>query len=64
MPDIRGTPAHPFTWDQLREKGRALSGACRAPLDLDLLQEAVQGLSQVGNVALLDRLLTGEPSAP
>jgi 2-methylcitrate dehydratase PrpD len=59
--DSRGTPAHPFGWDQLREKARALTGACRPPLDLDLLQEAVQGLSQARDLGLLDRLLTGAP---
>ena len=61
--DSRGTPAHPFTWEQLREKARALTGACRPPLDLDLLREAAQGLSQASDVRLLDRLLTGAPSA-
>jgi 2-methylcitrate dehydratase PrpD len=55
--DSRGTPAHPFTWDDLRDKARALAGGCRPPLDLDLLGEAVQGLARAKDVSAFDRLL-------
>jgi 2-methylcitrate dehydratase PrpD len=55
--DSRGTPTHPFTWDDLRDKARALTAGCRPPLDLDLLREAAQGLARAKDVALLDRLL-------
>ena len=61
--DSRGTPARPFTWEQLHEKARALTAECKPPLNLDLLQEAVQGLARAKDVALLDRLLTGGPRA-
>jgi 2-methylcitrate dehydratase PrpD len=61
--DSRGTPARPFTWVELREKAQALTAQCRPPLDLDRLQETVQGISRAKDVAALDRLLTGEPAA-
>lgn len=57
--DSRGTPARPFDWEQLHEKARALTAGCRPPLDLDLLQEAVQVLPRAKDVSVLDRLLTG-----
>ena len=60
--DSRGTPARPFSWDQLHEKARALTMQCQPPLDLDLLQEIVQGLAKAKNVEALDRLLAGEPA--
>jgi len=59
--DSLGTPAHPFTWQQLREKAQALTAQCRRPLDLDRLQETVERLAGAPDVAALDRLLVGEP---
>jgi hypothetical protein len=59
--DSRGTPARPFTWDQLEEKALALTAQCRPPLDLDLLHELIQGLPKAKDAAALERLLTGEP---
>ena len=59
--DSRGTPARPFTWDQLREKAHALTAQCRPPLDLDLLQEAIHGLFKARDITAFDCLLTGKP---
>jgi hypothetical protein len=61
--DSRGTPARPFTWDQLQEKALALTAPCRPPLDLGVLRELIQGLPKAKDVAVLERLLTGEPAA-
>jgi 2-methylcitrate dehydratase PrpD len=58
--DSRGTPARPFTWDQLQEKALALTAPCRPPLDLGLLRELIQGLPKAKDVVALERLLTGE----
>jgi 2-methylcitrate dehydratase PrpD len=56
--DSRGTPARPFTWEQLREKAESLTAQCQPPLDLDLLQESIQGLTKARDVGMLDRVLT------
>jgi 2-methylcitrate dehydratase PrpD len=58
--DSRGTPARPFTWDQLREKAQALTAQCRPPLDLDLLRELIHGVPKAKDMMALERLLTGE----
>ena len=60
--DSRGTPARPFTWDQLQEKALALTAPCRPALDLGLLRELIQGLPKAKDVVALERLLTGEPA--
>jgi 2-methylcitrate dehydratase PrpD len=57
--DSRGTPANPFTWEQLREKAQSLTAQCRPALDLDLLERTVQGLPKAKDVAMLDRVLMG-----
>ena len=61
--DSRGTPANPFTWEQLREKAQSLTAQCRPALDLDLLQRTIQGLPKAKDVAMLDRLLMGEAAS-
>ncbi len=58
--DSRGTPARPFTWEQLREKAQSLTAPCQPPLDLDLLQVTIQGLPKAKDIGVFDRLLTGE----
>jgi 2-methylcitrate dehydratase PrpD len=58
--DSRGTPARPFTWEQLREKAQSLTAPCQPPLDLDMLQQTIQGLPKAKDIAVFDRLLTGE----
>jgi len=60
--DSRGTPARPFTWDQLQEKAQALTAPCRPALDLGLLREMIQGLPKAKDVVALERLLTGAPA--
>jgi 2-methylcitrate dehydratase PrpD len=59
--DSRGTPARPFTWAQLHEKAAALTGQCRPPLDLALLQESIQGLAHANDVETFARQLAGVP---
>jgi 2-methylcitrate dehydratase PrpD len=61
--DSRGTPAHPFTWEQLHEKAAALTAQGDPPLDLARLQEAVQNLARAADIRLLDRLLMGSTDA-
>ncbi len=58
--DSRGTPARPFTSEQLREKAESLTAQCQPPLDLDLLQATIEDLPKANSIRVLDRLLTGE----
>lgn len=58
--DSRGTPARPFSWQQLREKAANLTAECNPPLDLDGLEAAVTSLKDTANVDAFESLLARE----
>jgi 2-methylcitrate dehydratase PrpD len=59
--DSRGTPALPFSWNDLHIKAASLTAGSAIPLDLDRLEQVVRHLSEAPEISEFEGLWAGTP---
>ena len=57
--DSRGTPALPFSWNDLHIKAASLTAGSAIPLDLDRLEQVVRHLSEAPEISEFEGLWAG-----
>ena len=59
--DSRGTPALPFSWNDLHIKAASLTAGSAIPLDLDRLEQVVRHLWEAPEISEFEALWAGTP---